>query len=120
VNERELYIHVTAGIIAIIMLAFAIGLRGLLYFFSFSVIQYIAGAFFIMPIINAVVKGTENVNHEETMVMITIGFIFEIMYILLSHRTFYGLLIDTLKMLVILFIISSIVAYIKREITEKV
>ena len=108
----------SAGVIVFALLYVAIGGYGIAEFFSFTIVSMIANTFFFMTIINTIVKGYENVNHEETFVMITIGFMFEVLYVLLSHKTVYGMMIDTLKSLVVIFIVSSIVSYMRREVKK--
>jgi len=118
-NSREITITLAGGGIALAMLYYAIGPYGVLSFFTFSLVSKIANTFFFMSIVNVAVKGLDNVNHGETLVLITIGFIFEIIYFLSAHKTMYGFMIETLKSLVVIFVISAIVAYIKKE-AEKV
>ena len=117
-NSRELTISITAGGIALFMLWYAIGFYGVISFFTFTLVSMIANSFFFLPLVNIAVKGYKNVNHEQTFVLVAIGFIFEVVYILTAHKTAYGFMIDTLKSLVVLFVISSIIIYIKREVKE--
>ena len=115
-NEREIAVYATGAAVAFGLLTIAIGYIGVLSFFSYTLVEVFANAFFFMPILNIAVKGVKNVNHVDTIVMITLGFIFEVLYIIISHVTAYAFMINTLKSLVVIFVISTIAAYIKKEI----
>ena len=117
-NDREFIAVVGVGVIAFMILYISEGIYGILNFFMITLISIIGNAFFFIPIINVIVKGHKNVNVSQTIVMMTVGFIFVMMYVLILHKTPYGLIVDITEKLITILIIYSIVNYIKKEMEK--
>lgn len=117
-EDRELAISLIVGVICSIFLLSMIGGYGFVNFFSMQLIATIANAFFMMPIINIIVKGVKNVNMGHNLTFIMIGIVFEIVYLVTTQKTTDQIIVDTLKSVITILVISMIVTQLKRTIKE--
>lgn len=118
-ETKEIMLSLLIGTACFFLLYILIDVEGVLNFFSMSLIATIANAFFMVPIINMMVKGVKNVDLSKNLVIISIGFMFEIIYIFTSQKTVRQMMVDTFKSLITILVISMIVMWIKREIKER-
>ena len=118
-ETKEVILSLLIGIACFFLLYILIDVEGVLNFFSMSLIATIANAFFMVPIINMMVKGVKNVDLSKNLVIISIGFMFEMIYIFTSQKTVRQMMVDTFKSLITILVISMIVVWIKREIKER-
>jgi len=119
-KERELIISFAIGVMCFILLSVLLGVFGIINFLTTSIIMTISHAFFLLPLINIMVKGVKNVNLHQNLVMITMGFVFMVLNILITPKTPRQIIVDTLesmiKILIIAYIVSKIRDTIKKEI----
>ena len=98
------------GTIALLILLVLMGIDEFYSWLTLTLVGYLASALFIVPIAYAIIKEEFT---KKTAYIIEVGFLILILYMFLSGKTPYDIMINLLQTIVVITLLSTMVRYIK-------
>lgn len=111
---KEDLVTFAVAFICCLLLASAIGIYGLVNFFAQSLLGTMSNAFFLMPLLNLIIRG-RRANIHQSVFYIALGVVFMMINIHVSQKTAFQIIVDSLKSIVTVLVVAYIVSSLKRE-----